>query len=144
MSLVNALCLILNSLHSDRAYERFLHIVIPCVLMAAGYIVGGLSVAPLAAVPALLISQVGQLAVQPVMWSLPASFLKNRSAAAGIAAISSLGILGAFLGPVWMGRMRDLTGSYRFGLVTLAVPSLLAAGIMFLLRHTAGKRTASL
>jgi K+-sensing histidine kinase KdpD len=37
--------------------------------MAAGYIVGGLSVAPLATVPALLISQVGQLAVQPVMWS---------------------------------------------------------------------------
>jgi MFS transporter, ACS family, tartrate transporter len=136
ISLVNAGCVVLISLHSDRTYERFLHLVIPCLLMAAGFILGGLSTAPLIAIPALGLSIIGQTAVQPIMWSLPSSFLKNRAAAAGIAAISSMGILGAFFGPVCMGWMRDFTGNYQLGIVALAIPSFLAAVIIFSLRHT--------
>jgi ACS family tartrate transporter-like MFS transporter len=135
MSLFNALCVILISMHSDRTRERFLHLAIPCLLAATGWIVGGFSTAPLLAIPAFWVSQICLLSVQPVMFSLPADFLTARSAAAGIGVICSVGILGAFLGPVWMGRMRDLSGSYQLGIVALAGPSLLASGIIFYLRR---------
>lgn len=139
MSLFNALCIILISTHSDRTRERFLHLAIPCLLTATGWFVGGLSTAPLLAIPAFWVSQICLLGVQPVMFSLPADFLRARSAAAGIGIICSVGILGAFFGPVWMGRMRDLTGSYQLGIVALAGPSLFASGIIFYLRRQSRK-----
>jgi len=140
MGLLGALALILNSLHSDRTNERFLHIAIPCLLMAAGYVVGGLSTAPFVAIPALAVSFAGALAVYGVFWSIPPSFLEGKSAAAGIAAINTLGIIGGFLGPVWMGRAKDLTGDYQRGIMTLAIPSLFAAGVMLFMRHRARSR----
>jgi ACS family tartrate transporter-like MFS transporter len=45
-----------------------------------------------------------------------------------------MGILGGFAGPAWMGWMKDATGNYRFGLMTLAIPCLAGAAIMSLLR----------
>ena len=48
-------------------------------------------------------------------------------------AMNSIGILGGFLGPYWMGFARDLTGDYQHGLLAMAVPMLLAAGIMIYL-----------
>jgi ACS family tartrate transporter-like MFS transporter len=134
MSLFNALCVLLVPLHSDRTRERFLHIAIPVSLAAAGFVVGGLSGIPLLAIVGLAVGQTGLVSTHPVLWSLPASFLTNKAAAAGIAVISSFGILGGFLGPVWMGRTKDMTGSYRFGLVSLAVPILIAAIIILFLR----------
>jgi ACS family tartrate transporter-like MFS transporter len=73
------------------------------------------------------------------MFSLPADFLRARSAAAGIGVICSVGIFGAFLGPVWMGRMRDLSGSYQLGIVALAGPSIFASGIIFYVRRQSRK-----
>jgi len=55
--------------------------------------------------------------------------------AAGIAAMNTIGMLGGFLGPYWMGIAKDLTGDYQHGLLTLTVPSLIAAGIMLWLRR---------
>jgi ACS family tartrate transporter-like MFS transporter len=36
-----------------------------------------------------------------------------------------------FVGPYWMGIAKDLTGNYRRGLLTMAVPMLIGAGIIF-------------
>jgi uncharacterized membrane protein YeaQ/YmgE (transglycosylase-associated protein family) len=52
----------------------------------------------------------------------------------GIAVMNMIGILGAFVGPYWMGIAKDLTGDYRRGLLTMAAPMLVGAGIMFYLR----------
>jgi MFS transporter, ACS family, tartrate transporter len=138
--LLSALVMVLNASHSDRANERFLHIAIPCLLMAAGYIVGGASTTPLVAIPALTISFVSALAIYGSFWAIPSGFLKGKSAAAGIAAINSLGIVGGFLGPVWMGWARDLTGNYQRGIMTLAIPSLMAAGVILFMRRRANER----
>jgi len=61
-------------------------------------------------------------------------FLKGRAAAAGIALMNTIGILGGFVGPYWMGIAKDLTGNYRRGLLTMAVPMLVGAGTMLYLR----------
>ena len=44
-------------------------------------------------------------AVPPMFWPLPASFLTGASAAAGIAAINSLGNLSGFAGPFAIGEI---------------------------------------
>jgi ACS family tartrate transporter-like MFS transporter len=138
--LLNALGLVLNAIHSDRAGERYWHIIIPLLLMASGYLVGGLSVNPLWVVPALTVSTVGFYCTQGIFFAIPSSFLKGKSAAAGIAVITTIGIIGGFTGPYWMGLMKDLTGNYQRGLITLAIPGLAAAAIMFAVRGNAQRR----
>jgi MFS transporter, ACS family, tartrate transporter len=137
MSLLNAVGLVLNAIHSDRSGERYWHIIIPLLLMAGGYLVGGLSVNPLWVVPALTVSTVSFYSTQGIFFAIPSSFLSGRSAAAGIAVITTIGIVGGFTGPYWMGLMKDLTGNYQRGLITLAIPAFAAAAIMLAVRGNA-------
>jgi MFS transporter, ACS family, tartrate transporter len=140
MGLLNALGLVLNAVHSDRAGERYWHIIIPLLLMATGYLVGGLSMNPFWVVPALTVSTVGFYCTQGILFAIPSSFLNGRSAAAGIAVITTIGIVGGFTGPYWMGLMKDLTGNYQRGLMTLAIPAFAAAALMLAVRGNAQRR----
>jgi len=136
MSLFNALCVVLVPLHSDRAGERFWHIAIPGVFATIGFLVAGLAL-PFIAIPALAIAHAGLLSAHPVILSLPGSFLRDKSAASGIAMICSLGIFGGFLGPIWIGRMRDVTQSYSIGIMSLAIPALLIPAAALLIKRLA-------
>ena len=100
-------------------------------MVTAGYLVGGLSSLPWIAVPALAVAVISYSSLQGPLLSIPAIFLKGRSAAAGIAAMNTIGILGGFIGPYWMGLAKDFTGDYQRGLLTLTIPSFAAAAIMF-------------
>ena len=51
---------------------------------------------------------------------LPTEFLSGRKAAAGIAAINSIGNLGGFFGPTLIGYAREITGSFTLGLMVSA------------------------
>lgn len=62
--------------------------------------------------------------------------------AAGIAAMNTVGMVGGFLGPYWMGIAKDFTGDYQHGLLTLALPSLVAAGIMLHMRRMVRRQHA--
>ena len=53
-------------------------------------------------------------------------------AAAGIALINSLGNLGGFFGPWWIGIMKDATGSFAGGLYGLALLSFISAVVCWL------------
>jgi MFS transporter, ACS family, tartrate transporter len=79
-------------------------------------------------------------AIAAPVWSIPTEFLCGRSAAAGIAAVNMIAILGGFLGPYWMGLAADFTGDYQRGLLTLVVPSLIAMLIMLGIRRDALRR----
>jgi ACS family tartrate transporter-like MFS transporter len=67
-------------------------------------------------------------------------FLAGRAAAAGIAAMNTITMFSGFLGPNWMGRMKDLTGTYQAGLRGLAIPSLCAVAVMFALTRSLKRR----
>jgi ACS family tartrate transporter-like MFS transporter len=54
-------------------------------------------------------------------WAMPTSLLSAVTAAAGIAFINSVGNLGGFFGPYIIGRLRNSTGEFRGGLLTVAV-----------------------
>ena len=63
--------------------------------------------------------------------AVPMQFLAGRAAAAGIAAMNTITMFSGFVGPYWMGVMKDRTGSYDAGLRGLVLPALLAAGTMY-------------
>jgi ACS family tartrate transporter-like MFS transporter len=139
MGLLGALALVLNGQHSDRTNERYLHIAVPVLLIAAAFVVGGLTVAPIFALPAYAIIFIGFNATAGPSWTIPSSFLTGKSAAAGIATANTIAIVGGFLGPYWMGRAKDFTGNYQTGLLTLAVPTIVGAVIVLFMRRQAAR-----
>ena len=54
-----------------------------------------------------------------LFWSIPPTYLGREAAAAGIAVISSLGILGGFVSPTLIGWIKESTGSIQMGLGAL-------------------------
>lgn len=135
LGLLGALAMVLNGLHSDRANERYLHLVVPCLLIAGAFIVAGISVKPSLAMPAFAIIFIAFNATGGPTWTIPSTFLTGKSAAAGIATANMIAIIGGFVGPSWMGLAKDFTGNYQSGLLTLAIPSFGAAVILFFMRR---------
>jgi ACS family tartrate transporter-like MFS transporter len=90
---------------------------------------------------ALTVGTVSYAGLQTPLLSLPSTFLKGRSMAAGIAAMNTVGMMGGFVGPWAMGLVKDHTGEYRRGLVALVVPSLVGAALVLTLR--AGDRVVA-
>jgi nitrate/nitrite transporter NarK len=82
----------------------------------------------------LCFAQIGVSAVPPMFWPIPSSFLTGASAAAGIAAINSLGNLSGFGGPFLMGWLKNVTGDFTAGLVCLALAAAIGAVAVLLLR----------
>ena len=136
MGVLGAVAMLLNARHSDRTHERPLHIVLPCLLMAAGFTVGGLTLHPLLAVAAFTLTVIAYNAAQGPSLAMPSAFLSGRTSAIGYAVINGIAMVGGFVGPYWMGRARDLTGDYQRGLLTLAVPCVLAAMLIYILKVT--------
>jgi ACS family tartrate transporter-like MFS transporter len=128
------LSMTLNATHSDHALERRWHIVIPLLIAAAAFLVSGSTKNSWLLVAAFAVAITGIYATQGIIYTIPGSFLKGKSAATGIAAVTSMGILGGFAGPAWVGWMRDATGSFQIGLMSLAIPCVLGVAITAFLK----------
>jgi ACS family tartrate transporter-like MFS transporter len=133
-NLLAAAAMIVNAQHSDRTGERYLHVAVPFLLMGAGFAACGFSLLPWVAVPALALSTIAYSSTMGPQWAIPPSFLKGKAAARGIAAMNTIGMLGGFLGPYWMGWMKDWTGSYARGVAGLSLLAAAAAGVMLFMR----------
>src|ERR1035437_6053458 len=81
---------------------------------------------PVLKMVALSVSAFGMFAVLPVFWTLPTAFLSGASAAAGMAAINSLGTTAGFAGGYAMGAIKDATGSFTGGLLLIAALAVMA------------------
>src|SRR5215472_12939458 len=112
--------MILWARHSDQTGERTWHVVIACLIAAAGLALAGASSSVTAVVAALTIVNVGISSAKPPLWSMPTMFLSGGAAAAGIATINSIGNLGGFVGPSVIGWIKDATGSFLGGLYVVA------------------------
>ena len=127
--LLGPLSMTLNATHSDHARERRWHIVIPLLITAAAFLVSGSTKNSWWLVSAFAVVITGLNATQGIIYAIPGSFLKGKSAATGIAIVTTMGILGGFAGPAWIGWMRDATGSFQIGLMSLAIPCVAGAAI---------------
>jgi len=118
---------------SDRKLERRFHLAFPLFVASAGI---GISTAlddPTMKMAALSVAGFGIFGCLPVFWTFPAAFLSGAAAAGGIALINSIGNLAGFAGPYAMGRIKDLTGSYTGGLLSLSAVGLIAMVIVLAL-----------
>jgi ACS family tartrate transporter-like MFS transporter len=130
LGVLGAVAMLGNGTHSDRTRERYWHVVLPVLVMATGYVGAGLSLRPAVVLPSLVLMMMGFTAIMGPLWTIPPSFLRGRSAAAGVAAVNTIAILGGFIGPYWMGISADLTGGFQRGLLTMALPIVAAVGLM--------------
>ncbi len=119
---------------SDKRGERRWHLVIPMLLGAVGLVGSALAGTTNTgiAIFCLSIAAAGVLSSAPLFWSLPTAFLSGVAAAAGIAAINSVGNLAGFAAPFLIGAIKDATQSTNIGLYLLA--GVLVAGAIVVLK----------
>lgn len=65
-------------------------------------------------------------------WSIPPTYLSADAAAVGIALISSIGVVGGFVGPTLLGFTKDATGGFTLG-VCIVAAIMVAGGLVTLL-----------
>jgi len=138
-----AVGMVLLGRHSDRTMERKGHVAVALLMAAVGIGLAGLVSNSVIIMALLCFAQIGVSAVPPMFWPLPSSFLTGASAAAGIAAINSLGNLSGFAGPYAMGYLKDLTGNFTAGLLLLAGCALVGAIVVVILRIDARREQLS-
>jgi MFS transporter, ACS family, tartrate transporter len=134
---VGSVSIVLWSRRSDRHVERTYHTAIPILVAAIGIGMSTVFDDPTMKMVALSVAGFGIFAGLPVFWTLPTVFLSGAAAAAGIAMINSIGNLAGFAGPYAMGWIKDATGSYTGGLLSLSMLCVISAIVVVLLGHDA-------
>ena len=121
--------------HSDRTLERRFHLALPLFVASAGIAASTALDNPTLKMVALSVAGFGIFGCLPVFWTFPTAFLSGAAAAGGIALINSIGNLAGFAGPYAMGRIKDVTGSYTGGLLSLSAAGFMAMIIVLALDH---------
>jgi ACS family tartrate transporter-like MFS transporter len=120
---------------SDRMNERRWNLFIGCVFSTVGLVIAGMTMGTWWALVGMSIAAMGFYGSKGPFFAMPPMFLSGAGLAAGIAWINSIGNLGGFFGPWYVGVMKDLTGNYAGGLYGLALLGLIAAIVCALFLH---------
>ncbi|GLR07491.1 MFS transporter [Mixta theicola] len=132
----------LNGRHSDTTSERSWHLGLPLIIsgvsLAIAIYCSNLLVAYL-----LLVLTVGfNFALTPIFWAVTTEKLAGVAAAASIAFINTVAnFVGLGLPPI-LGKIKDMTNSYHYGLLIVAVALILGGVIGVLVSRPARPGTA--
>jgi len=122
----------------DKSGKKVSNLTITCGLGAVGLVVSVLSDSLAIGLIGLTLALIGITSARAVFWTIPTRFLTGVGAASGLAFINSVGVMGGYFGPELMGTLKDLTGDYMAGLLTmagiLAASTLLAASLKLLIK----------
>ncbi len=119
--------LILWGRHSDRTAERHWHVSLGALLAAAGYVGMAYSSTTGQLLIAMFVALLGAGAAFSCFWGLVTATIPPAMAAVGIAVVNSAGALGAFVTVSALGRLLELTHSYRPGVLLFSGAAVLAA-----------------
>jgi ACS family tartrate transporter-like MFS transporter len=120
---------------SDRMNERRWNLFVGCLFSTAGLVIAGMTMGTWWALVGMSIAAMGFYGSKGPFFAMPPMFLSGAGLAAGIAWINSIGNLGGFFGPWYVGVMKDLTGSFAGGLYGLALLGLVAAAVCAFFLH---------
>jgi len=120
---------------SDRMNERRWHLLAACMFAAGGLVLAGMTMGTWWALAGMSIAAMGFYGSKGPFFAMPPMFLSGTGLAAGIAWINSLGNLGGFFGPWYVGLMKDWTASYSGGLYGLALTALVSAFVCAFFLH---------
>jgi D-galactonate transporter len=118
---------------ADARRERRWHAAVPLLVGAVGLVLTvQAGAATTLAVISLSIAAAGLISSTPLFWGLPTAFLTGAAAAAGIAAINSVGNLAGFASPYVVGWLKDATQSAESGMYVIAVVQIIGAAAILL------------
>jgi ACS family 4-hydroxyphenylacetate permease-like MFS transporter len=129
-ALCAALAMPFWSRHSDRHLERRWHTIGPLCLASLGWLLVALATLPEIRFIGLISCFIGGFCAMSIFWTQPQSILAPADRPAGIAFISSCGILASMATPPLIGRIVDLTHSFVPGLLLLAGVLVVAASLI--------------
>ncbi len=115
---------------SDRSLRPQRYVVSGFVLIGVGALAAGLHLNGWSGAGAMLFMMLSFYSIQGPMLRVMTAIVPGKGAALAIACANMCGMAGGFVGPYWMGWMREVTGGYAFGIGALCVPMLLAAVLM--------------
>lgn len=130
----------LNGRHSDLTKERSLHMGLPLILAGLSLGVAIYSDNLLISYILLVLTVGFNFALTPVFWAVTTEKLAGVAAAASIAFINTIAnFVGLGLPPV-LGKIKDVTNSYHYGLLIVAI-ALILGGIIGIAVSRTGKGT---
>ncbi len=135
-TLAAAIAMVAWTRHSDRTRERPWHVALPAFAGGAGLIASAYVSDPILSTIALSVALIGIYAAIATSWTLPTAFLTGTAAAGGLALINSIGNLGGFAGPYFMGWIKNATGAYSLALLGIGL-ALALSGLIALAMHRA-------
>jgi MFS family permease len=118
--------------HAARVGHSAWHIAGPALVGAACLVLSVVVPGAAAKFALLCVAAPAIFAAQPVFWSLPPTFLRGAGAAAGIAAINSIGNLGGFVAQTVVPAIKQATGSDILPMLFPALCLTIAAGMVFI------------
>lgn len=118
------------SKRSDRLNERKIHTLLPYLFAAAGWILTATSSNPMLQFSGIVMASAGAFAAMVIFWTTPDQSISIQARALGIAVINATGMTGAALGPLLMGWMKDITGSFNAGIYMVAAFLVLGAVVI--------------
>jgi MFS transporter, ACS family, tartrate transporter len=122
----------------DASGKKISNLTITCGLGAVGLVISVLTNQLAIGLIGLTLALVGITSARAVFWTIPTRFLTGVGAASGLALINSIGVMGGYFGPELMGSLKDATGGYLTGLLTmagiLAISAVLAASLRLLIK----------
>ncbi|HNB22667.1 MAG TPA: MFS transporter, partial [Candidatus Melainabacteria bacterium] len=128
-AIFQAVGMIVIAKSSERTGERRLHVATSATIAALGFVLTSMIDNPWMSLVTLSITAFGIWGTVGPFWSLGTSLLPARVKAAGIGFVNSTGNLGGFVGPYIVGAIKQSTGSFHYGLYTMAC-SLVLAGLL--------------
>ncbi len=145
-----AAAMLLVARSSDKRRERRWHILVPTMLMVIALVTVGLGLqgagsvggkmAGGMAVAGLLLAITSYYAMQGPLMGVPNLLMRGEAAAVAIAMLTMGGVAGGFVGPYWVGWMRDRTGGYAGAIGWLAVPCALAVACVLVMMRGVAER----
>jgi MFS transporter, ACS family, tartrate transporter len=112
---------------SERMNHPRWNLFATCCVATLGLLVAGLAAGPWWMLAGLSIAAIGLYGSKGPFWSMPPMLLSGTTAATSLAWINSIGNLGGFFGPWYVGALKDWTGSFAGGLFGMALLSIIGA-----------------
>ena len=138
--LAAAILMVLIGAHSDRTGERRWHIASSAFAGGVALVVSGFSPGITISVFCFAIALSASSSMAGPFWAMASGSFTAAAAARSIALINAIGNLGSGFGPYWIGYLRDTTGSFRAGLMSVAA-LLSLAGLMVLFLDRGPRRS---
>lgn len=118
--------------NSDRTGERRFHIALCALAATIGFAIAANSKNPVWGMVGLVIAFTGVKCTIAPFWAMTSAFLTGTAAAGGLALINSVGNLGGYYGPRWVGLLKDKYNGSNFAALLLLGGSLLLMSILTL------------